>query len=112
MPAFSYVIKLWILILLQHNLSWPILNSKKWVKAVDTCPFVLGSVNDWYKTQEMCDKIVSGDVFMLKYFLDRYKTQGMCNKAAKCKYKCKYKYVWCFFSNIKIYPWLICYKCD
>ena len=82
MPAFSYVIKLWILILLQHNLSWPILNSKKWVKAVDTCPFVLGSVNDWYKTQEMCDKIVSGDFFMLKYFLDRYKTQGMCNKAA------------------------------
>ena len=97
MPAFSYVIKLWILILLQHNLSWPILNSKKWVKAVDTCPFVLGSVNDWYKTQEMCDKIVSGDAFMLKYFLDRYKTKG---------------YVWCFSSNIKIYPWLICYKCD
>ena len=30
----------------------------------------------------MCDKIVSGDLFMLKYFLDRYKTQGMCDKAA------------------------------
>ena len=59
----------------------------------------------------MCDKIVSGDVFMLKYFLDRYKTQGMCNKAAKCKYKTK-GYVWYFSSNIKIYPWLICYKCD
>ena len=39
-------------------------------------------VNDWYKTQEMCYKIVSGDLFMLKYFLDRYKTQGMCDKAA------------------------------
>ena len=61
---------------------WPIWNSKKCVKADDTCPFVFASVNDWYKTQEMCDKIVSGDTFMLKYFLDRYKTQGMCNKAA------------------------------
>ena len=30
----------------------------------------------------MCDKIVSGDLFMLKYFLDRYKTQEMCDKAA------------------------------
>ena len=39
-------------------------------------------VNDWCKTQEMCDKIVSGDLFMLKYFLDRYKTQEMCDKAA------------------------------
>ena len=54
----------------------------KCVKAVDTCPFVFTCVNNWYKTQEMCDKIVSGDLFMLKYFLDRYKTQGMCDKAA------------------------------
>ena len=29
----------------------------------------------------MCNKIVSGDAFMLKYFLDRYKTQGMRDKA-------------------------------
>ena len=30
----------------------------------------------------MCDKIVSGDTFLLKYFLDRYKAQSMCDKAA------------------------------
>ena len=74
MPAFSYVIKLWILILLQHNLSWPILNSKKWVKAVDTCPFVLGSVNDWYKTQEMCDKMCDASLPTLKFIPDWYVT--------------------------------------
>ena len=43
---------------------------------------MFASVNDWYKTQEICYKIVSGDVFLLKYFLDRYKTQEMCDKAA------------------------------
>ena len=64
------------------QIVWPIWNSKKWIKADDTCPFVFDSVNDWYKTQEMCDKIVLEDAFMLKYFLDRYKTQEMCGKAA------------------------------
>ena len=29
----------------------------------------------------MCNKIVSGDAFILKHFLDRYKTQGMRDKA-------------------------------
>ena len=62
---------------------WPIWNSKKCVKADDTCPFVFASVNDWYKTQEICGKIVLEDAFMLKCFLDRYKTQEMCGKAAE-----------------------------
>ena len=29
----------------------------------------------------MCDKAVSEDHFMLKYYHDRYKTQEMCDKA-------------------------------
>ena len=33
----------------------------------------------------MCDKIVSEDLFELKYCQDRYKNEEMCNKAA-CRY--------------------------
>ena len=33
----------------------------------------------------MCDKIVSEDLFKLKYCQDRYKNEEMCNKAA-CRY--------------------------
>ena len=29
----------------------------------------------------MCDKAISNDPFMLKYYLDRNKTQEMCDKA-------------------------------
>ena len=50
-------------------------------KVVATYPFVVDSVHDQYKTQEMCDKFVSKDPFVLKYCLDRYKTQEMCDKA-------------------------------
>ena len=42
--------------------------------------FVFDSVSDWYKTQELCEKVVSKDAFMLEYCLDRYKTQEMCDK--------------------------------
>ena len=41
-------------------------------KAVDTCPIVLHSVPDQYKTQKMHDKTFSEDPFMLKYCLDRH----------------------------------------
>ena len=56
------------------------------VKVIDPCHFFLSfllfdSVPEKSKTQEMCDKVVSKDSFMLKYCLDRYKTQGMCDKA-------------------------------
>ena len=40
-------------------------------KAVDKCPFVFDYVPDQYKPQEMCDKIVSDDLFKLKYCHDR-----------------------------------------
>ena len=50
-------------------------------KATDTCPFVSTSVPDWYNTQEMCDKLVSEEFFMLKYCLDKHKSEKMCDKA-------------------------------
>ena len=43
--------------------------------------FVFDFVLDWYKTQEMCDKAVSKDLFMLKYCLNRQKIQKICDKA-------------------------------
>ena len=35
-------------------------------------------VPDQYKTQEMCDKAVFKNLFMLKYCHDKYKTQKIC----------------------------------
>ena len=40
-------------------------------KAVDTCRFAFFSAPDRYKAQEMCDKAVCGDPFVLKYCLNR-----------------------------------------
>ena len=31
--------------------------------AVNRCAFVFDSIPDWYKTQEMCDRVVSEDSF-------------------------------------------------
>ena len=33
-------------------------------KGVNGCFFVFDSTPDWYKTQEMCDRIVSEDSFL------------------------------------------------
>ena len=33
-------------------------------KAVDKCPLVFDSVSDQYKTQEMCEKMVSEDLLI------------------------------------------------
>ena len=44
-------------------------------KAVDTCPCAIQFVLECYKTQEMCDKVVFQELFMLQYCLDWYKTQ-------------------------------------
>ena len=46
-------------------------------KAVDACPFPFGSVLDLYKTQEICDKVVSKEPVMLKYCLDRYDSRNV-----------------------------------
>ena len=35
-----------------------------------------------YKTQQMCDRIISDDPFWIRYVPDQYTTQQMCDKAA------------------------------
>ena len=53
-------------------------------KAVNTCLIVFDSIHDRYITHKFCDKVVSEDPFMLKYFPEKYKTQEMCEKAVDC----------------------------
>ena len=43
--------------------------------------FVFDSITDRYKTQEMCDRVVSEDPFLIVYCPDKYKTQRMCEEA-------------------------------
>ena len=50
-------------------------------KADDTCPFAFDSIPDWDKAQEICDKVVFMEPFIVKYCLHRYRTQEMCDKA-------------------------------
>ena len=40
-------------------------------------------VPDQYKIQEICDKVVEEDSWLLKYVPDNFKKQKMCNKAVK-----------------------------
>ena len=42
--------------------------------------FVFDSIHAWYKTQEMCDRVVSEDHSLIVYSPDKYKTQRMCDK--------------------------------
>ena len=37
--------------------------------------FVFNSIPNWYKTQEMCGRVVSEDLFLIVYCPDKYKTQ-------------------------------------
>ena len=41
---------------------------------------MLDSVNDWYVTQELSDKIISEETFTLKYCNNKYKIQKICGK--------------------------------
>ena len=43
---------------------------------------VFGSIPDWYKTQEMCDRVVSERSFLILYCPDKYKAQRIRDKAA------------------------------
>ena len=54
---------------------------------------VFDSIPDWYKTQEMCDRVVSENYFLILYCPDKY------------KWSC-----WWFTSSIKTYFWLVCQK--
>ena len=42
--------------------------------------FVFVSIPDWYKTQELFDRVVSEDSFLIVYCPDKCKTQGMRDK--------------------------------
>ena len=41
--------------------------------------FAFVYIPDRYKTQQMCQNIVSEDPFMSVYCLDKYKAQGTCD---------------------------------
>ena len=43
--------------------------------------FVFNSGPDWCKTEEMCDKVIYEEPFMLIYCPDRYKPHKMHDKA-------------------------------
>ena len=43
--------------------------------------FVFDSIPDWYKTREMCDRVVSENLASIVYCPDKYKTQRMHDKA-------------------------------
>ena len=43
--------------------------------------FVFDFISDRYKTQEMCDRVVSEDPFLIIYWPGEYKTQRMCEEA-------------------------------
>ena len=66
-------------------------------KAVNTCCIVFYSVPNWYKTQEMCDIVVSKDPLMLIYWRNRYKTQKIDEAVDDS-------------GSTKIYSWLVCYS--
>ena len=53
-------------------------------EAADRCIFVFefDSTPDQYKTQEICDRVVSEDRFLIVYCSDTDKTQRMCDQAA------------------------------
>ena len=70
------VIKLLILILLQLNL---LLNALCGEAA--SIFFVFDSIPDWYKTQEMCERVVSENSFLIVPCPYKYKTQRMCDEA-------------------------------
>ena len=43
--------------------------------------FIFVSIPDGYRTQEMCDKVVSEDLILIVCYSDKYKTQRMCDEA-------------------------------
>ena len=43
--------------------------------------FVFNFIPNQYKTQEMCDRVASEDLFLIAYCPDEYKTQIMCDEA-------------------------------
>ena len=63
--------------------------------AVDTCPFVFDSVANQYKTEEMCNKVVSKEPFMLKRCSDPRNERES---------------YWFVSASIKVCSCLVCYE--
>ena len=57
-----------IRILLQYDLF--LKTQEMCHKAVNTCFIVFSSVSDWYKSQEMCERVVSEGPFVLIFCND------------------------------------------
>ena len=72
---------------------------KMYDKPVDTCPFECDSVPDWYVTQYLSHKLVSQDLFILKYWHDKYKTQEMCDKAVEFRIRTLKFVLVCFLTS-------------
>ena len=76
------VIKLLIPIFLQYNLFLNVVRLEKCViKQFINVFFVFDSIPDQYKTQGICDIVVSLYPFLIAYCPDKYKTQRMCDEA-------------------------------
>ena len=60
------------IIFLQYNFFKWYKSQKTCDNAVDTCPFLYDCVLEQYMTQEMCDKVVFKESYLLKYCLDKY----------------------------------------
>ena len=58
--------------------------------------FVFNSIPDWYKTQEICDGVVSENPFLIVYCPDKYITQRMCDESVD--------------DSLTTYFQLVCYK--
>ena len=43
--------------------------------------FVFDSIPDWHKSQEMCNRVVSENLFLIVYCPDEYVTPEMCDEA-------------------------------
>ena len=52
-----------------------------WEKAAQRCFFVINFIPNQYKSQEICDRVVSEDPFFVVYCPDKYKTQRMYDEA-------------------------------
>ena len=79
---------------------------------VNTCVFVFHSVFDLYKTQEMWDRVVSEDSFMIIYCPYKYKTQNMYVEAVdNCLAALKFIPGWFVTSFMMLYSlMMICFS--
>ena len=78
---------------------------------VNTCVFVFHSLFDLCRTQEMCERVVSEDSFMMIYFPYKYKTQNMYVEAVDdCLAVLKFIPDWFVTSYMVLYSlMMICF---